>query len=309
MLRISLEQWRALVAVVDAGGYAQAAAALHKSQSTVTYAVQKMESLLGVKVFEIKGRKAMLTPTGELLYRRGRNLLDDALKLERAAVDLAAGWEPELKLAVEILFPTWLLLQCLDQVGRERPQLRIELYETVLGGTEEALVDGRVQLAIGPTVPAGFIGEPLMPVTMTLAAAPGHPLHRLGRPLTEDDLREHRHLVIRDSGAQRTSRGGWLNENRWTVSHKATSIRAAVMQLGYAWYAEDTIREELASGRLKPLPLREGARRSATLQLIFADRGAAGHGARRLAEIIRERVANACAQTSRTKRAPKSRRR
>ena len=34
--RISLEQWRALQAVVEAGGYAQAAEALHKSQSTLT---------------------------------------------------------------------------------------------------------------------------------------------------------------------------------------------------------------------------------------------------------------------------------
>ena len=46
--RISLEQWRALIAVVDAGGYAQAAARLHKSQSAVTYAVKKLERLLGV---------------------------------------------------------------------------------------------------------------------------------------------------------------------------------------------------------------------------------------------------------------------
>ncbi|MGH9577863.1 MAG: LysR family transcriptional regulator, partial [Terriglobales bacterium] len=35
-LRITLDQWRALLAVVDAGGYAQAAAALHKSQSTMS---------------------------------------------------------------------------------------------------------------------------------------------------------------------------------------------------------------------------------------------------------------------------------
>jgi DNA-binding transcriptional LysR family regulator len=42
---ISLEQWRALVAVVDDGGYAAAAEAIHKSQSAVTYAVQQVEKL------------------------------------------------------------------------------------------------------------------------------------------------------------------------------------------------------------------------------------------------------------------------
>ncbi len=96
--RISLEQWRSLLAVVDAGGYAQAALALHKSQSAVTYAVQKMESLLGVKIFEVLGRKAHLTPTGEVLYRRAKALLDEAGALEGAAGALAAGGEPELRI-------------------------------------------------------------------------------------------------------------------------------------------------------------------------------------------------------------------
>ena len=68
-LRITLDQWRALVAVVDHGSYAAAAAALHKSQSSVTYAVQKLESLLGVRAFTIEGRKSVLTPTGEFLNR------------------------------------------------------------------------------------------------------------------------------------------------------------------------------------------------------------------------------------------------
>jgi len=45
--RISLEQWRGFMAVVDHHGYAHAAAALNKSQSSVTYAVQKIESMLG----------------------------------------------------------------------------------------------------------------------------------------------------------------------------------------------------------------------------------------------------------------------
>src|SRR6202021_3978467 len=133
--RSSLEQWRSLLAVGDAGGHAQAAAMLHKSQSAVTYAVQKMESLLGVKIFEVIGRKAHLTATGQVLYRRAKALLDEAGALESAAGSLAAGWEPELKLAVEIVFPTWLLLRCFARFAEERPQTRIELYERVTSGT------------------------------------------------------------------------------------------------------------------------------------------------------------------------------
>ena len=282
------------MAVVGAGGYAQAAAQLHKSQSTLTYAVQQLERLVGAKVFELKGRKAVLTAVGEVLYRRGRALVDEALQLERSARRLAAGWEPEIRLAVEMIFPTWLLLECLKRFGEEQPDIRIELYESVLSGTEEALREGRIDLAIGPFPPEGRLADPLLEVRFVCAAHPDHPLHELGRPLTLEDLRAHRHLVIRDTGTQRNRNLAWINERRWTVSQKATSIRAATMGLGFAWYPEDTIREELAAGKLKPLPLAEGSQRAGMLYLMFADREAAGPGVRRLAELLREGAARSC---------------
>lgn len=293
--RITLDQWAALVAVVEAGGYAQASERLHRTQSTVTYTIKKLEELLGVKVFELRGRKAVLTPAGQTLFRRGKYLVEEAARAERTARQLARGWEPEIRLAVDIVFPTWLLLECCAEFGVEHPDTRIEIMESVLGGTEEALIGGHVDFVVGGVVPGGFLGDPLMQVRFVCAAAPSHPLNQLGRELTLDDLRQHRHLVVRDSGARRSRSGGWLNERRWTVSNKATSIRAACMGLGYAWYPEENIREELAEGRLVPLPLAEGRERYATLYLVFADPDTAGPGARRLAGILRERVAATCA--------------
>src|SRR5689334_18714139 len=140
--RVTLEQWQALVAVVDAGGYAKASEKLHKSQSAVTYSVQKLQSQLGVKAFEIDGRKAVLTPTGQFLYRRARALLDEAAAAERAAKAISAGWEAQIRIAVEVLFPTWVLLRCLERFGEEAPHSRIEVIESVMGGTGEALLQG-----------------------------------------------------------------------------------------------------------------------------------------------------------------------
>lgn len=292
--KVGLEQWNALVSVVEAGGYAAAARRLHRTQSTVTYSIKKLEELLGLRVFELQGRRAVLTANGQLLYRRGKALLEESARLERAATELALGREPEIRLAVDVVFPTWLLLECLAAFGEEQPDTRIELFETVLGGTEEALIAGRADLAIGSAVPGGFLGDPLLQLRFVCAAAPGHALHGLGRPLTLEDLRAHRHLVVRDSGVQRTRSGGWLNERRWTVSHKATSIRAACMGLGYAWYPEETVRTEIESGRLARLPLTEGAERFATLYLVLADAELAGPGTRRLAALLRERTSQAC---------------
>lgn len=289
--RITLDQWAALVAVVEQGGYAQAAAHLHRTQSTITYTIQKLEEQLGLAVFERRGRRAVLTAAGAVLHRRGRALLEDAGRLERCAAALARGLETELRIAVDMIFPTWLLLRALEAFGQEQPDVRIELVEAVLGGTEEALTSGSADFVIGSIVPGGFVGDPIMQVRFVCAASPTHPLHRLGRPLTLEDLRPHRHLVVRDSGMRRSRSGGWLNERRWTVSNKATSIRAACMGLGYAWFAEENIRQELDSGALAALPLREGAERHATLYLVYADRPSAGPGAQRLAALLQEMVA------------------
>jgi DNA-binding transcriptional LysR family regulator len=291
---VTLEQWKALISVVDSGGYEKAAEALKKSQSSVTYAVQKLQSQLGVKAFQVKGRKAVLTPTGEFLYRRARALVDEAEATERAAQKLSAGWEAEIGLAVDIAYPVWLLLECLQRFGAESPHTRIEVIESVLGGTAEALLKGQVQLAVSGTVPPGFLGEKLVPVRFIAVAHPQHPLHQLGRPLTMQDLRAHRHLVVRESDARRATRPRLEATQRWTLTHMTSSIGAASRGYGYGWYPEYRIRDEIAAGTLKPLPLRDGGENVAQMYLIFADRDAAGPGTLRLAKILREATEAAC---------------
>ena len=290
---ISLEQWRSLLAVVDAGGYAQAAEQLHKSQSAVTYAVQKIERQLGVKAFEIQGRKAILTATGQMLYRRALALVDEANNLERAAQRFKVGWEAEICIAAEILFPARLLLLVMEQFSRESPHTRIELVESVLGGTSDALLSGAADLVISPQMPPGFLGKQLMRVKLVAVAHADHPLHKLHRVLSYRDLRNYRHLVVRDSGVKRDRRAVSVEvEQRWTVSQIATSIQAVKQGYGFAWLPEAQIRQELESGILKALPLQEGGKLEVPLYLILANPDFAGPGVRRIAELLREAVKN-----------------
>lgn len=288
--RISLEQWRALIAVVESGGYAQAALELHKTQSSVTYAVKKLEKLLDTQVFRIEGRRARLTPNGEMLYRRARQLVEEAATLERASRDLAAGWESELRLAIDVIVPTVVVLRCIDRFAAERPDTRIHLYESVLGGTDEALTERRVDLAVVTQVPPGFLGDPLLRVRFVAVAHPEHALHLLDRPLNAQDLRQHRQLIVRDTSRLRPRDSGtWIaTERRWTFSDRATSIAAATMGLGFAWFPVDTIAQEIKHGLLKPLPLSDGGERIADLHLVYADSDYVGPGARRMGEIFRD---------------------
>jgi DNA-binding transcriptional LysR family regulator len=306
--RVTLDQWRALVAVVESGGYANAAETLHKSQSTVTYSVKQLESQLGVKAFSIEGRKAVLTPTGELLYRRARYLLDEAAGLEQSARKLSAGWEAEIGLAVEVVFPTAVLLKALERFGAESPHTRIEVIESVIGHRTDALASGKADLAIFGHLPAGFLGETLMPLRFMLAAHPAHPLHRMGRKLTMRDLRSHRHLVVRESSDERGSPLSMEAAQRWTVGSLATLIEAARSGYGFAWLPEEKIRAELEAGTLKPLPMREGGEQLIELYLVFADREHAGPGTLRLSEIVRDAVGAECKLHSAQARRPVSKR-
>src|SRR4030095_2937323 len=194
------------------------------------------------------------------------------------------------------------MFECLSRFGAESPQTRIEWLETVLGGTAEALRDGVAELGIAVRVPPGLAGEPLMAVNFVPVAHPDHPLHKLKREVTVRDLRKYRHLVVRDSSAQRDKKAESLEvEQRWTVTNMSTSIGAVSRGHGFAWLPQDKIRTELEDGSLKILPLRGGRVRTAQLYMMFADRDAAGPGTLRLAEIIREEVERGCrAQVSAT---------
>lgn len=292
--KITLDQWAALISVVESRSYASAAERLNKSQSTLSYAISQIQKFSGVQIFNIEGRKAILTEPGQALYLRAKRLLEEAQRIEQMAAELASGWETEIRLAVEIIFPSWLLLECLDAFSSERPRTNVQLYESVLGGTNEALITRQVDLAIGTSVPAGFLGEALMQVHFVPATAPDHPLHALGRPLTASDLRCHRHLVVRETGEQETHDLKMVADQRWTVSTKATSIQAAKMGLGFAWYPTEEIRAELESGKMKILPMGDGTQRYETLYLMYADPETVRPGVKRLAEIIRAGVRNKC---------------
>lgn len=290
--RVTLDQWRALQAVVDCGGYAQAAERLHRSQSSVSHAVARMQEQLGVRLLRVEGRKAQLTEIGRLLLQQARQLLDDAARLETQARQLERGWEAELRLVVDAAFPTPLLMAALQQFAPLSRGTRVQLDEVVLSGMDEALQAGEADIAIGGQVPTGFLGDVLMHVDFVAVAHPDHPLHRLLRPLTVEDLRREKQVVIRDSSLQRSRDSGWLGaEQRWTVSSIETAVSIASHGLGFAWLPCHCIAQPLVEGLLKPLPLREGRRYSVPLHLILAQPERVGPATCELVRILKSVVA------------------
>jgi DNA-binding transcriptional LysR family regulator len=293
----SAEQWAVLAAVMDEGGFGPAGEHLGRSQSAVSYAIQQLQAQLPVPLLDHSGRRARLTPAGETLLRRARGLVEDLKSIETLAQRLAEGWETEIRIAVDIIFPPSLLYEALRAFGAMCGRTRIEVLESVLSGTTEALLRREVELAIVGAVPPGFLGTRLMPIEFIAVAHPGHPLVALGRPLALADLKGHRQIVVRDSGSKRRLDAGWLGaEERWTVSHLKTSIEMLKSGLGFAWVPREHIWAELDGGALVPLALAEGATRSVDLHLVHTDRDSEGPATQALARLLTETTARACAR-------------
>lgn len=286
--RTALDHWAVLAAVVDHGGFAQAASVLNKSQSAVSYAVARLQDALDVPLLVIEGRRAVLTAHGATLLQRARALQRDAATLEALAASLKQGWEPELRLVVDAAYPRAALLAVLAELDRRCPQTQIRLADAVLSGAEEAIADGLADLVVTSRVPPQALGEFLLAVDFVAVAQPAHPLFALNRPLEGADLARHVQAVVRDSGARAPRDDGWLGaERRYTVSSFEASVALIEAGLAYAWLPQDIVAPRVAAGTLAPLPLRLGGRREVPLHLVLLRPDAAGPAAQAAVESFR----------------------
>ena len=291
---ISLEHWQALIAVADFETFAKAAEAINKSQSTLSYAIKQIEQGTGVKLFTTQGRRAVLSTEGEQLVVHARELIARATRIETLASQFALGAEARITLRIEAIYPNSIILEALDRFSKQQPQTKIDYQRSVLSGSEQALLERNTDIVIGGRVPPGFVGKSLGRFRFVAAAAPSHPLHQIGAPITLEMLQEHRQLVVRDTGVRNID-AGWLGAHqRWTLDSPDLSIEAAIKGMGFAWYAEALIAKHLDSGALKPLNLAEGNERFAELYLILTHGETSTPGVKALAELITEVQSELC---------------
>jgi len=208
------------------GGFAQAANALHRSQSAVSYAVGRLQEALGLPLLELDGRKSVLTPHGKTLLSRARSLLRDLDTLEAVARSSSKDGNPKLKLVVDAAFPRTQLFAIVADLQRACPTTDIQLADACCRVPREAN-HGAARGCRGdqPASPPGFLGDRLIDVEFIAVARSGHPLLLIDRPLTLDDLD-----AARTGGRARfrihpAPGRGWLGaDHRYTVSSMESSV-------------------------------------------------------------------------------------
>lgn len=285
----TLEQWRILQAVVDAGGYSQAADLLNKSQSSLNHAVAKLQNQLGVELLQVIGRKAFLTEAGDVMLRRSRILTQQIEDLELLAASIDMGWEPEIRIAVELVYPKTFLYQALAQFHPLSRGSRIQVIDTVITGTTEVILEGKADLVIAATgvIPRGYLGEPIYVAHLIPVIGATHALAQ-HKQLDLDELSQHLQIVIRDTATKpMEGPGGWLKaEQRWTVSNFYEAIEILKSGIGFCWLPDHLVKHLITEGVLCRLPLTQSSERLAPMSLLTPKEEKLGPGSRQLRQLI-----------------------
>jgi DNA-binding transcriptional LysR family regulator len=180
---MNLRHFRAFATVVDAGGFARAAARLHLSQPALSRQIHALELELGVPLFDRIGRRAQLTSQGEDLLRRSRRLLAEAEALGERARELKSGEIGILRIAATPQVIENLLAPFLVGYRRRHPGVEVHLVEGGGARLHGRLEHGEAHLSILPAGTTRFEGRLLYPMHVIAVLPAGHRLAR--RPLLE----------------------------------------------------------------------------------------------------------------------------
>jgi DNA-binding transcriptional LysR family regulator len=202
-MKINLEVLIILDALDRQGSFAAAAAELYKTPPALSYMVQKLENDLNVVLLDRSGHRAKFTATGRLMLEKGRKLLRAAQSLEQQAHYVEKGWESELTIGLDALFPFELLLPLIKEFYRDHHLTRLRFSHEVLAGSWESLIQGCADIVIGaiapPTTQSGYAFSPMGSLHYRFCISPDHPLAQAAEPLSADVIRQHRAVVVRDT--------------------------------------------------------------------------------------------------------------
>jgi DNA-binding transcriptional LysR family regulator len=233
-----------------------------------------------------------VTEEGRSFHERIRVFLQELVKLEIHATQLALGEEAELNVVIGDLCPLTDTLGLLRRFFDDCPGTRLHLHFEAISGPWERLRDGDADLIfhhIDKSDPA-FEFIALQSVALVPVVAPGFLGFPIHDAVTPDQMREYVQCVIRDSARHSTPRDFYVIDGArsWTVSDQLMKKEIIVQGMGWGHMPDYMIEGELRSGRL--LSLKGRHMQGGSVNLVAARRRAVPHGpvAQRLWRYIEE---------------------
>ena len=253
---LSDDELALLAAIRESGSLSRAAASLGKAPSTISHAARQLEARFDALLFDRRRYRLQLTPAGELLAREAARLAIDTSRLARRVKQVAGGWEDRLWIVTDELLEFDTLLPVIRTFDALKSGVGLRITHEVLGGTWDALADGRADVIVGATNE-----PPSMPklrwfelgvLEWVFAVSPQHPLASAKEPLDREAVAAYRAVVVADSSRRPDVRGyGFLGgQTTLAVPSMRAKIQAQREGLGVGWLPKVRVASLLASGEL-----------------------------------------------------------
>jgi DNA-binding transcriptional LysR family regulator len=249
---VSLDQLRTFIAAADERSFSAAGRRLRRAQSVVSQTLANLEGQLGVKLFDRAGRVPVLTEQGRALLADARAVAGDVDLFKARAKSLAGGLEPELSVAVDVMFPPVPFAAAVAAFQRKFPSTLLK-FDVESSAVVEPVLDGRCGMGIVGSwsrVPANLTRDPLLTVSVPIVVSPQHPLAVLRAPISAAVLEGHIQLVHVDPADVSPSQANILSARFWRLSHLGAKLAFLRAGLGYGRLPLHLIEADLASGAL-----------------------------------------------------------
>ncbi|MBB1317906.1 LysR family transcriptional regulator [Shewanella sp. SR43-4] len=242
--------------VAQTGSFTAAAKKLHKVPSAISYSVKQIETELGVELFVRHHRSVSLTPAGKHFAAKARQFLSEMELMKRDTLRVANGWKPMLSIALDNIARTDSMHALIADFYRQFHDVELIIRIEVFNGVWEALAKGLSDIAIGATTanPVGgtFKYTNMGNIDWLFVVSAGHPLAKIMRPLSDDELRGFPSICLEDTSREIPKRITWLltNQRRLVVPDWHSAINCFVEGLGIGYMPEHLAAPLIKSGQL-----------------------------------------------------------
>jgi len=190
------------IQVAERGSFAEASRALGLSTSAVSKSIGRLESQLGIKLFNRTTRSVSLTSDGHLYIARIKPLLKDIIELSRGLSDSHESPRGLLRVSATIPFGRIVLAPIVAKFTKRYPEVQIELVldDKVLDLTAEQ-IDASIRTGSMQKTP-NLIARRLLTDPLVICASAKY-LKHYGEPKTINDLNAHRRVTFKNSDTGR----------------------------------------------------------------------------------------------------------
>src|SRR5712664_3520589 len=143
---INFSHLRTFLALAQVANFSETGRRLGLSQSAVSRHIRGLEEMLGLRLFERLGRRAVLTSAGRALRTRLETLIREAESLPRLLRDLAEGVQGEVRIGASITAANALLPALLGEYRRRYPGVELALQPANSTRVLESLSRGEIDL-------------------------------------------------------------------------------------------------------------------------------------------------------------------